>query len=185
MFNTLLQVLDNGQLLDGKGRKVNFRNSLIIMTSNVGSHLIKKEGEVGFIPKVGGSADEKSHYKNISEKLTEELRRSFRVEFLNRLDSIIVFKPLSKTVAKKIAKLLVKEVSHRLKSEQNMELFAGSEIFDLVAQKGFSDEYGARQMRRVVTEIIEDPLSEGILSGNFKKGQKIAAKLEKDKVVLK
>ena len=185
VFNTLLQVLDNGQLLDGKGRKVNFRNSLIIMTSNVGSHLIKKEGEVGFIPKLDSSAGEKSHYKNISEKLTEELRRSFRVEFLNRLDSIIVFKPLSKTVAKKIAKLLVKEVSHRLKSEQNMELFAGSEIFDLVAQKGFSDEYGARQMRRVVTEIIEDPLSEGILSGNFKKGQKIAAKLEKDKVVVK
>lgn len=183
VFNILLQVLDNGQLTDGRGRKVNFRNSLIIMTSNVGSHLIKREVEVGFIVK-GRRTSQQAYFKNISEKLMEELRHSFRVEFLNRVDSIIVFKPLSRSVAKKIAKLLIKEVSQRLKQEQNMDLNIDERIFDLVVERGFSNEFGARQMRRVVTQMIEDPLSEGILSGRFQKGQKILLKAERDKVVL-
>ena len=185
VFNILLQVLDNGQLVDGKGRTVNFRNSLIIMTSNVGSHLIKREGDVGFAVKKSGKIDEKTQYKNISNKLTEELRRSFRVEFLNRLDSIIVFRPLSKSTAKKISKLLVKEAVSRLKSEQNMKLDVDEKVFDLLVERGFSDEYGAREMRRIVTDMIENPLAENILSGVYKKGQSIRAKVEKDKIVLK
>jgi ATP-dependent Clp protease ATP-binding subunit ClpC len=147
----------------------------------VGSHLIKKEGEVGFLPKGGGDT---SHYKNISNKLTVELKRSFRVEFLNRLDSVIVFRPLSKKVAKKIARILIKEAVERLKSEHNMRLNVDEKVYDLLVEKGFSDEYGAREMRRIVTELIENPLSENILSGVYETGQEINTKVEKDKIVL-
>jgi ATP-dependent Clp protease ATP-binding subunit ClpC len=185
VFNILLQVLDNGQLVDGKGRTTNFRNSLIIMTSNIGSHLIRKEGDIGFIRRGESKKDQKAHYKNISEKLTEELRRGFRVEFLNRIDSVIVFKPLTKQVGKRIAKLLIKEVADRLKTEHDMKLEVDNKVYDFLMEKGFSDEFGAREMHRSISETIEDQLSEAILSGVFKKGQTVKATIKKNQVVLR
>ena len=185
VFNTLLQVLDNGQLTDGKGRTVNFRNCLIIMTSNVGSHLIKKEGDLGFVKLSETKKSSEAKYRHMSQKLTEELRRNFKVEFLNRVDSILVFRPLSRAVVKKVAKLLVKEVGARLRQEHSMRLEVEEPVYNFLVERGFSEEFGAREMRRAVTENFEDPLSEGIISGRFKKGQTVKVKVEKDKIILK
>ena len=185
IFNALLQVLDTGRLMEGKGRTVNFRNTIIIMTSNVGSHLIKKEGDLGFVQDKESSKSREATYQNISSKLKDELRKSFKPEFLNRVDSTIVFRPLNKPTVRKIAKLLVKEAAGRLKTEHKMKLKVEPAVYDLLVEEGFSEEFGAREMRRTVTEMIEDPLSEGILADSFKKGQVVTAKVEKDRVVLK
>ena len=185
IFNTLLQVLDNGQLMDGKGRVANFRNTIIIMTSNVGSHLIKKEGDIGFVQDKDSKRSREDAYKSISSKLKDELRKSFKPEFLNRVDSTTVFRSLSKQTVRQIARLMVKEAADRLKTEHKMKLKVEPVVYDHLVEKGFSEEFGAREMRRTVTEMIEDPLSEGILAGKFKKGQSVTMKVEKDKVVLK
>jgi len=185
IFNILLQVLDNGQLMDGKGRLVNFRNSIIIMTSNVGSHLIRKEGDIGFRKSGQTKTNEDASYRDLSQKLKEELRRNFKLEFLNRVDSVLVFKQLSKHSVKRIAKLLVKEVILRLQEEQDMMLSVEEKVYDFLVEKGFSSEFGAREMRRVITENIEDPLSEGILSDRFKKGQPVKIRIEKGSIILK
>ena len=184
-FDILLQVLENGQLMDGKGRVVNFRNCIIIMTSNVGSHLIRKEGDIGFVHERAGRKSSEAAYRNLSQKLTDELRRNFRVEFLNRVDSIIVFRPLTKPVVKRIAKLLVKEVADQLKSEQSIKLEVEPGVFDFLVERGFSEEFGAREMRRTITEHLADPLSEGILGGRFKKSQSVQVKVSKDRIILK
>jgi len=184
VFNVLLQVLEDGQLMDGKGRVINFRNTVIIMTSNIGSHLIRREGDMGFIHRKPGSKKkvEESH-KDLTTKLTGELRKIFKVEFLNRVDSTLVFKPLTIEIAKKIAQLLVKEVKHRLK-EQKIKLEVKPKVYDELVKKGFSEEFGARELRRVIQENIEDPLSEGILSGEFKAGQKVKVRVEDGQIVL-
>ncbi len=184
VFNVLLQVLDDGHLMDGKGRVVNFRNSVLIMTSNVGSHLIRKEGDIGFAKKGTGRKDEASAHKEISQKLTDELKRNFKVEFLNRVDSIIVFKPLNKVIVRKIAKLQVAEVKERLK-DLKIKIKTDPLVYSKLVDLAFSPEYGARELRRVIQEKIEDPLSEGIISGKHKKGQSVKVKVEKDNIVIK
>jgi ATP-dependent Clp protease ATP-binding subunit ClpC len=185
IFNTLLQVLDNGHLMDGKGRSVNFRNCIIIMTSNVGSHLIKKEGDLGFVQNKESNKNRESRYQNISSKLKDELGKNFKPEFLNRVDSTVVFRPLSKQTVKQIAKLLIKEAADRLKTEHKMKLKVEPTVYDLLVEKGFSEEFGAREMRRTVSEMIENPLSENILTSRFKKGQIVTVKVEKGEIVLK
>ena len=185
VFNILLQVLDNGRLTDGKGRITNFRNSIIIMTSNVGSHLIRKEGDIGFAKASKEGRAREAVFKDISQKLTGELHKSFKVEFLNRVDATIVFRPLSKETVRKIAKLLIKEAANRLREEHKMKLRVELAVYDLLVEKGFSEEFGAREMRRAVTQTIEDPLSEGILAEKFKKGQTIQVKVKNKEIVLK
>ena len=185
VFNILLQVLDNGQLTDGKGRVTNFRNAIIIMTSNIGSHLIRKEGDIGFAKSANGSNENDIRFRDISQKLTQELHKSFKVEFLNRVDATMVFRPLNKETVRKIAILLVKEAASRLREEHKMKLLVEPAVYDLLVEKGFSEEFGAREMHRTVTSTIEDPLSEGILSESFKKGQKIQAKVVNGRIVLK
>ncbi|MDP2671041.1 MAG: ATP-dependent Clp protease ATP-binding subunit [bacterium] len=185
VFNILLQVLEDGQLMDGKGRVINFRNAIIIMTSNVGSHLIRREGDIGFVhinPSEKRAID--ATHKDLSQKLTGELRKMFKVEFLNRVDSILVFKPLHKDSVKKIAKLLLDEVKIRLK-DYRIKLDVQNKVYDFLVKKGFSTEFGARELRRLIQEEIEDPLSEGILSGTFSQGQKLSVKVDQDKIVLK
>ena len=184
VFNILLQVLDDGHLMDGKGRSVNFRNSLIIMTSNVGSQMIKKEGDLGFIKNKSEKEAGKERYQSISQKLMEELRKTFKIEFLNRVDSVVVFRPLSRKNIRSIAKILLKEVAGRLKEEHGMKLLAGDDVYDFLVEKGFSEEFGAREMRRLITETIEDQLSEGILANKFEKGQQIQVKVEQDKITI-
>ena len=183
VFNILLQVLEDGHLMDGKGRVTNFQNSVLIMTSNVGSHLIRKEGELGFANKKEGKKAESQKHKEISSKLKEELKRNFKVEFLNRVDSIIVFKPLNKPVVRKIAKLQVAEVKERLK-DLKIKINADKTVYNKLVEIGFSPEYGARELRRAVQEKIEDPLSEGIISGEIKKGQKVDIKVIDDSIVV-
>jgi len=184
VFNILLQVLEDGQLTDGRGRVLNFRNTIIIMTSNVGSHLIKKEGNIGF-RQINFNSDysEDSRYKDIAEKLKEELRNNFKVEFLNRIDSTLVFRPLNKKIVQKIAKYLISEVKARLK-EQKIKLEVSDGVYRYLADKGFSPEYGARELRRLIQEEIENPLSEEILSGKFQKGQKIKIFVKDSKILL-
>ncbi len=184
VFNILLQVLEDGQLTDGRGRVVNFRNTVIIMTSNVGSHLIKKEGSLGFGEvSLNSIESEDSRYFEIAEKLKEELKRNFKVEFLNRVDSTLVFRPLNKRVVEKIAKHLTSEIKSRLK-EQKIKLEIADNVLTYLAEKGFSPEYGARELRRIVQEEIENPLSEGILSAKFKPEQKVKIKIKDSKLVL-
>ncbi|MEX0617077.1 MAG: ATP-dependent Clp protease ATP-binding subunit [Candidatus Woykebacteria bacterium] len=184
VFNILLQVLDDGHLMDGKGRIVNFRNCVLIMTSNVGSHLIRKEGDIGFSKKEEGRKSEIKYHQEMSNKLKEELKRSFKVEFLNRVDSIIVFKPLNKVVVKKIASLELAEVKERLK-DLKIKLKTDESVYTKLVELGFSPEYGARELKRVIQEKIEDPLSEGIISGKFKKGETVEVKVEKNEIVIK
>jgi len=184
VFNILLQVLEDGQLMDGKGRVINFRNTIIIMTSNIGSHLIRKEGDLGFIHRKRGSKKlaEESH-RDLTQKLRGELRKIFKVEFLNRVDSILVFKPLDGKVAKKIGQLLIKEVKARLK-EQKIKISVAPRVYDLLVSKGFSEEFGARELRRVIQEEIEDPLSEGILSRKFSKEKVVKVKSSKGEITI-
>ena len=183
VFNILLQVLEDGHLMDGKGRVVNFRNSVLVMTSNVGSHLIRKEGDIGFSNEGEGKKSEDRKHKEISSKLTDELKRNFKVEFLNRVDSISVFRPLNKTTVRQIAKLQAAEVKDRLKALK-IKIDVDRTVFAKLVDLGFSPEYGARELRRVIQEKIEDPLSEGIISGKFKKGQKVKVTTEEDKITI-
>ncbi len=184
IFNILLQVLEDGHLMDGKGRAINFRNSVLIMTSNVGSHLIRKEGDIGFSKKETTKKDEVRIHQDISSKLKDELKRNFKPEFLNRVDSTVVFRPLNKTIVRRIAKLQVKQVKARLK-EQRIKINVEDNVYSKLVELGFSQEYGARELRRVIQAKIEDPLSEGILSGNFNKGQSIKVRVEDDQIVTK
>ncbi len=180
IFNTLLSVLEEGELVDGRGRLVDFRNCVIIMTSNIGSDLIRKTGTLGFNKK----RDTLALYKDISAKLLEELKGHFRPEFLNRVDSIAVFKPLDKKDATKIARLQVKELGGRLATKK-IKLKIENNALEFLADKGFSSESGAREMRRVVVEYLENPISEGILKGKFKKGEVVKVFAEKGVIGLK
>ncbi|SHK25700.1 ATP-dependent Clp protease ATP-binding subunit ClpC [Anaerobranca californiensis DSM 14826] len=177
VFNILLQVLEDGILTDGKGRRVDFRNTVIIMTSNVGAHLIKKEATLGFKPSEGDS-----NYKNMKDKVMDELKRTFRPEFLNRIDEIIVFHNLEKEHIKEIVKLLFNNFKERVK-EYGIDIEATDEVYNHLADEGFDPNYGARPLRRAIQRLIEDNLSEEMLKGTIKKGDKVLVKLEDGKVV--
>lgn len=166
IFNILLQILEDGRLTDGKGKTINFKNTVIIMTSNVGASTIKKQKSLGF--STGNSSTEKeTEYEKMKDHVMDELKHSFRPEFLNRIDDIIVFHLLEEKDLKQIVKLMLKEVSNRLK-EQNINIFFDEESEDFLAKKGFDTTYGARPLRRAITKAVEDKLSEEILKGNVK-----------------
>jgi ATP-dependent Clp protease ATP-binding subunit ClpC len=184
VFNILLQVLEDGQLTDGKGRVVNFRNSIIIMTSNVGSHLIKKEGKIGFGSLEINQVGEDRRHKDLSSKLLEEMKKNFKVEFLNRIDSTLVFRQLDKKDMVQIAKLLLAEVKERLKASK-IKLEVEGKAIDWLANKGFSTEFGARELRRLITENIENPMSEKILSGEVEKGKSLQIRVEDDNLIFR
>lgn len=168
VFNILLQVLEDGRLTDSKGRIVDFRNTVIIMTSNVGVSTIKREATLGF--KTGD--DKKSGYADMKKKITDELRRTFRPEFLNRVDEIIVFHPLSREHIKDIVGLMVQEVARRL-AENEIEVEVGESAREYLAREGFDENYGARPLRRAIQKEIEDRLSEEMLRGAIKKGDRV------------
>ena len=171
VFNTLLQVLEEGRLTDSRGREVNFKNTIIVMTSNLGSDLIKKESNFGFAQRDGST-----RYEKLSEQIHELLKHEFRPEFLNRLDGIIVFRSLDAKILKKIAKLMLDELKDRLKTLQ-LKLDVTEAALEVIANKGYSEEYGARPMARAITELVEDPITEGVLSGSIPRGSivKVAA----------
>lgn len=168
VFNILLQVLDDGRLTDSKGRTVDFSNTIVIMTSNVGADALKRNKSVGFTIQDTVEAD----YKDMKDKVLEELKKAFRPEFLNRVDETIVFHSLEKKHLNEIVTLMAKELSDRLK-EHHIELVLTDAAKEKVAEKGYDPEYGARPLRRSIQKNIEDRLSEEMLKGNIKEGQKV------------
>lgn len=181
VFNILLQILDDGRLTDSKGRTVDFKNTIIIMTSNVGASTIRREKVMGFSTAKGEDAA-KNEYEKMKENIMGELKNRFRPEFLNRIDDIVVFHSLSKEDIGKIVKLMTKEVVNRLK-EMNINLDISNEAVDLISKEGTDLEYGARPLKRAIQKQLEDELSEAILKGDVKKGSDVLASVIDDKIV--
>jgi ATP-dependent Clp protease ATP-binding subunit ClpC len=168
VFNILLQVLEDGRLTDAKGRTVDFRNTVIIMTSNVGVSLIRREAVMGFKTE----EEQNAGYENMKKKVMEEMRRTFRPEFLNRIDEIIVFHSLSREHIKDIVGLMVREVAKRL-ADNEIEVEVTEAAKEYLAREGFDEDYGARPLRRAIQKEIEDRLSEEMLRGTFKRGDRV------------
>jgi len=170
VFNILLQVLEDGRMTDSFGRRVDFKNTIIIMTSNIGAELLKKQASVGFITDIA----EKASYEDMKRKLLDEVKKTFKPEFLNRVDDIVVFHSLTKDDLYRIIDIEIEEVKKRLK-EQNMEIVMAPEDKELLAEKGFDPIFGARPLKRTIQRLMEDPLAEDIISGKFKPGVAIRA----------
>jgi ATP-dependent Clp protease ATP-binding subunit ClpC len=168
-FNLLLQVLEDGYLTDGKGRRVDFRNTIIIMTSNVGTEHIRRASRIGFS---GYSTGSDLDNEDIRKKVDDALKQLFRPEFLNRIDATIIFHALTNDEIRQITRLMLRRVQDQLK-EHNLTLDITDEACDLLAQRGYDPAYGARPLRRIITNLIEDPLSEGVLEGRFRAGDKV------------
>ena len=179
VFNILLQVLDDGFLTDSKGRKVDFRNTIIIMTSNLGATALRDEKSVGF-----GAKDVSDDYEAMAAKIRETLKKTFRPEFLNRLDETVVFHSLNKEAIHQIVKLMAKNIIDRIK-EQNINLKITPAAIDIVAEAGFDAEYGARPIRRVLQDKIEDLLSEELLAGNIETGATVTIGAKKGEITIK
>ena len=170
--NMLLQIMEEGQLSDAKGRKVDFRNTIIVMTSNIGADMIKRQGGLGFQLERDEAEDEKVSYEDMRKKLMDSLKKAFRPEFINRLDSVIVFHALNREHIRQIAALELHKVAGRL-IEREITLAATDAALDKLAQKGYDPDMGARPLRRVIQLEIEDQLSDDLLSGKFKDGDTI------------
>jgi ATP-dependent Clp protease ATP-binding subunit ClpC len=165
-FNMLLQVMEEGQLTDARGRRVDFRNAIIVMTSNVGADTIKRGPSLGFNVPVDRSVSEKEQYDDLKKSVTDQLRRAFRPEFLNRVDATVVFRPLSQDEIKQIVDLELAKVSERL-IEHAVTIDLTERAREWLAERGYDPEYGARPLRRLIQNELEDELSDGILSGKF------------------
>ena len=174
VFNILLQVLDEGHLTDNYGRVIDFKNTVVIMTSNVGAKEITKSRALGF-----GTNDNRGSFERISEKVKEELQHTFNPEFLNRLDDVIVFHQLSREHIAKIVSVMLREVQKRL-SDEELTLKLSDAGSDFLAKNGFDEMYGARPLKRAIQRYIEDPLSEKILLGEFSKGDEIDVDVAED-----
>jgi ATP-dependent Clp protease ATP-binding subunit ClpC len=177
VWNMLLQILEEGKLTDNVGRAVNFRNTIVLMTSNVGSDIIKRQGTLGFSP----ISDEASHEK-MCERILDEAKKTFRPEFLNRLDDMIVFRSFTKPDLIKVLDLEIGKVLERL-LHKNLRLELDAKAKNFLVEKGYDPQYGARPMRRAVERFLEDPLAEEILKGNLHEGEPIRVTTDKDKLV--
>lgn len=181
IFNLFLQILDDGHLTDATGREVNFKNTIIILTSNIGSTHWKEGHALGFSE--SRSAEERGHIEQAKEKISKELEQSFRPEFLNRLDTTIMFEPLSRQDVFAIVKLQLNELAKRV-SAQEVKLDYSDAVVRHVAEKAYSPEKGAREVRRVIQDKIEGPLADGILAGKFDKGDTVKIGMRKDAMTL-
>lgn len=179
VFNILLQVLDDGLLTDGKGRKVDFKNTIMIMTSNLGATALRDEKSVGF-----GAVDKRFDHDAMEKRIREELKSSFRPEFLNRVDDTIVFQSLKKDELREIVELLTKNVVDRI-NELGIELKITRAAMDVIASEGFDPEYGARPLRRAIQNNFEDRLSESLLAGDISLGDKVTLGATKGEITLK
>ena len=179
VHNMLLQIMEEGHLADARGRKVDFRNAIIVMTSNIGADLIKKQTGLGFQLKRDAAVEERLSYEDMRKKLTETLKRAFRPEFINRVDSVIVFRSLSKEDINKIVTLELNKVAERL-VEHQIVLTATPEALSLLGAEGYDPEMGARPLRRVIQLKVEDSLSDNLLSGGFVDGDHIQVDVNPD-----
>ena len=181
VFNILLQIMDEGRLTDSQGRTVDFRNTIIIMTSNLGSeHINKSKRTLGFVE----SESEEQQYKDIKGQVMSAIKKEFKPEFINRLDDVVVFHPLSKKEIKDIIKIQIKELSDRM-AENNMSLKLNDKSLEYLLEKGYDPIFGARPLKRAIQKYLEDPLSEKILQGKFKAGDKITVSEKNNKLIFR
>ena len=178
VFNMMLQILDDGRLTDSKGKVIDFKNTILIMTSNVGASLITTTSKLGFSTAEDVSKDK---YEKLKETVNEEMKKTFRPEFLNRIDDIIVFAHLSKPEIRQIAELMMKDLLKRL-DEQGIKIDVSEEVKDFLSEDGYSEAYGARPLRRLIQSKIEDGLAEEILTGQYKAGDTVLLKMEDKKI---
>ena len=181
VFNILLQVLDEGHITDAQGRKVDFKNTILIMTSNAGAQSILSPKRLGF----GAKDDEKKNYETMKGSVMEEIRRLFKPEFLNRIDDIIVFHSLNKDHIRSIVTLLFKELQNRCKEQMDITLTVRTSVRDHIAEAGFDEKYGARPLKRAIQNKVEDQLAEELLAGNVKTGDEVIVTMVKDKIAFK
>jgi ATP-dependent Clp protease ATP-binding subunit ClpC len=179
VHNMLLQIMEEGHLSDARGRKVDFRNAIIVMTSNIGADVIKKQGSLGFQLKRDEETEERLSYEEMRKKLTESLKKVFRPEFINRVDSVVVFRALNKEDIQNIVKLELNKVAERLQ-EHELTLTASDEALALLADLGYDTEFGARPLRRVIQQKVEDPLSDLVLGGEFGGGASVLVDVNED-----
>ncbi len=179
VFNIMLQILDDGRLTDAKGRHINFKNTVIIMTSNVGASMIANTAKLGFGG--GGDDESKDKYDRLKDTVSEEMKKAFRPEFLNRIDETIVFSHLKKEEIREIAELMLKDLFKRLQ-ERELSVEITDEVKDYLSDAGYSEAYGARPLRRLIQRRIEDMLAEEILSGKYQAGDTIKLKLVDEKI---
>ncbi len=175
VFNILLQVLDEGHLTDNYGRLIDFKNTVVIMTSNVGARDVVKGKTLGF-----GQPDAKNEFERMSEKVKEEVNKVFNPEFLNRLDDVIVFHALNREHIALIVAILARDVQKRL-GEEELSLRLTQAATDFLVDHGYDEHYGARPLKRAIQKYVEDPLSEKILVGDFAKGDEIEVDVATDK----
>ncbi len=181
VFNVLLQVLDDGHITDAHGRKVNFKNTVIIMTSNVGASRIVEPKKLGFSSSESASQD----YEKMKEAVNDEVKKLFKPEFLNRIDDIIVFSSLTKEDIREIVTIMFDTISDRAKTQMDITLKATPAAKDYLAEQGFDKKYGARSLRRKIQSLIEDELAEEILKGNIEKGHKVQISISEGKIKFK
>jgi ATP-dependent Clp protease ATP-binding subunit ClpC len=172
VFNILLQILDDGRLTDAKGRRVDFRNTIVIMTSNVGAELIRRQGALGFNVPRDEAKTEEEQYQRMKEKVLGEMKNLFKPEFLNRIDATIVFRSLNRDDVRKIVDLMLNRVRGEL-TEQQIKLEVTLAAKDLLLEKGYDPVFGARPMRRAIQNLVEDPLAEMLLQGKIKSGDTV------------
>ena len=178
VFNILLHVLDDGHITDSQGRKVDFKQTIIIMTSNTGAQAIQEPKRLGF----GAGEDAATDYQRMKDRVMEEVKRSYRPEFINRIDQILVFKPLTKEEIRQIVGLLLKELENRCKNQLELEVSFRPAVLDKLAEKGFDSKFGARPLKREIQTQIEDKLAEELLSGNACKGDHVTVTLKDDQI---
>ncbi|RKY86927.1 ATP-dependent Clp protease ATP-binding subunit, partial [candidate division KSB1 bacterium] len=174
VFNILLQILDEGHITDGLGRKVDFKNTILIMTSNLGVRDIQKSGGIGFATRT----DEQSSYEVMKEKIITEVKRVFNPEFLNRVDEIVVFRQLTRQDMMKIVDIVMNDVAKRLK-ERDIEITLTGGAKEYIVEKGFDPVFGARPLKRTIQSLVEDPLAEELLKGKFQDGSHIQIRKKK------
>lgn len=185
VFNILLQIFDDGHLTDTKGRRVDFRNTIIIMTSNIGAELIRKgSGTIGFATQTDESKAQQTNFEHMKDKLLGELKKSFRPEFLNRIDSVVVFHSLNKEQIRSIVDLMLKSVIKQM-SEKGIGLEVTDSAKDLLGKKGYDEVYGARPLRRTIQTMLEDRLSEDLLRAKFEAGDKVIVDTAEDEIIVR
>lgn len=169
-MNMLLQILEDGRLTDSNGRTVNFKNTVIIMTSNIGARLITEKKTLGFAKNEDMKNNAQKEYETTKKEVMEALKKELRPEFINRIDEIIVFHKLTEDEIDKIIDIMLEEVVERLK-KQKIKIELEPEVKELIASKGVDKNFGARPLRRTIQTVLEDALAEEILDGKLKKGQ--------------
>ncbi|MBE0415235.1 MAG: ATP-dependent Clp protease ATP-binding subunit, partial [Dehalococcoidia bacterium] len=184
VFNILLQIFDDGHLTDAKGRRVDFRNTIIVMTSNIGAELIKRDTTLGFATRTDEAKTEQQSYERMKEKVLGEVKKFFRPEFLNRIDGIVVFHALNKDHIRQIVDLMLREVWKEL-AEKTVKLEVTEAAKNLLGEKGYDPVFGARPLRRTIQDLVEDPLSDALLRGDFQAGDTVLVDCEDERIVIR